>query len=303
MTSLFQSTSQRISTGLTGVPETLLGTLYSRAVDAKCTDSILNDYDAVKIVQQIDYDFSKMGVSRIKSLAISSRAKILDQWAAQFLQKARQQREPVTILHLACGLDTRALRLQKEFTIDDGLDVIWLDADVPDVIEVRRKLQIPAPVEAGAPQAHGTLQYRLEATDVTDENWVAKLGLPRDRKTFVVFEGLAMYLQPAQVRSMIEQLTEFFVAKGNEMAFDSINSFISMFSRFEPIIRRTGSSLQWTLDDPREVESYHQGLILREEVQLRQLIPPEMYLLTWCLWFASWIPVIRKSWNFLRYEW
>jgi O-methyltransferase involved in polyketide biosynthesis len=44
---------------LTGVPETMLLTLYHRALDTQRTDRIINDEFAVRLVEQIEHDFSK----------------------------------------------------------------------------------------------------------------------------------------------------------------------------------------------------------------------------------------------------
>lgn len=46
---------------LKGVPETLLITLYNRAVESQREDAILRDEKAVAMVEQIDYDFSRFG--------------------------------------------------------------------------------------------------------------------------------------------------------------------------------------------------------------------------------------------------
>ena len=55
---------------LQGVPETMLQTLYARAVHSKQPDHKFYDAKAIEIVEQLDYDFSKTE----KDMAMSAGA-------------------------------------------------------------------------------------------------------------------------------------------------------------------------------------------------------------------------------------
>lgn len=292
-----QTSTCRLRPNLTGAQETLLAILYARALDAKKTVPILGDQYAVRLVEQLDYDFSRLRVNWPKAAIIAIRAKFLDRWAVEFLQQAQHDGQPVTILHLAAGLDTRALRLQEHCN-KDGAKVRWVDVDLPDVIDVRRKLRLAEPDS-------DRMQYEMVGSDVTDELWLAKLRLPRDRKTLVLFEGLSMYLQSAQGRMLIEQLTSYFVIPGNQMAFDCFNWLPVIVQRFEPIIARTGSTISWAINDPKELERWHDGLHLTGEI-----LPADNaenvrlpIVVRYFLWMVSWIPVLRTTARYLRYEW
>ena len=48
---------------LTGAQETMLATLYGRAVDSGRATSVLHDDEAQRAVDRIDYDFSKTGMN------------------------------------------------------------------------------------------------------------------------------------------------------------------------------------------------------------------------------------------------
>lgn len=297
MDSNYQDPSQRLKPNLTGAQETLLAILYSRALDAKTNTPILGDQYAVRLVDQLDYDFSKLRVIWLKAAAIALRARFLDQWTAEFLQQSQQATEPVTILHLAAGLDTRALRLQ-EYCNKGGANVRWVDADLPDVIDVRRRIRLPEPNS-------DRMKYEMVAADVTDELWLAKLRLPRDRRTLVVFEGLSMYLKPSQGRALIEQLTGYFVRAGNQLVFDCFNWFPLLVQRFEPIVASTGSRMSWAINNPRELEGWHQGLHVTGEI-LPSDNPENVRLpiiMRWFCWIVSCIPGLRTSATYLRYEW
>lgn len=318
----------KIRPNLTGPQETLLGILSARATDARSPRPVLGDAHAGRILSRLDYDFARLRVGAHKAASLALRARYFDRWAAAFLRRGRGRgrrgaREPVTVLHLAAGLDTRALRLWEEQEEeeeepsprrggggddggDDGGDegareeVLWVDVDLPDVVDVRRRLEIPEPDPAG-----GWMRYELRAADVTEENWLGRLGLPRDRKTFVLFEGLTVYLEPEQGRALIETLTSYFVAPGNQMAFDCLGWWMLAMQRWEPIARNTSSTFRWAIDEPKEIEQFHEGLRLREVI-LPATDPgnadlPALY--GWFIWITSWIPALRKSLQYALYEW
>ncbi|MFF7411410.1 hypothetical protein [Streptomyces lydicus] len=68
-------TGPRIKVRLTGAPETLLGTLYGRAVDSRSARPVLGDPLAVDTVRRLDYDFSKMRISAGDAAGIALRAR------------------------------------------------------------------------------------------------------------------------------------------------------------------------------------------------------------------------------------
>jgi len=94
---------------LTGVKETLLMTLYAKALDNRLEKPILNDQKADEMVNAIDYDFEKLipkGEFRGDNLMVI-RAKQIDEWIKEFLKK----HPGAIVLNLGCGLDTRISRI------------------------------------------------------------------------------------------------------------------------------------------------------------------------------------------------
>lgn len=295
------ASSGKLKPNLTGASETMLAIVAARAIDNNSSHPILGDAWALGILQSLDYDFSKLGVRGYKAAVLALRARYLDRWVAAFLAQARQQNETVTVLHLAAGLDTRALRLQEELRTNQDTQrevVHWVDVELPAVVDVRRRLMIPEPTVPG-------MRYDLKAADVAEENWLAKLGLPRHQRTFVVFEGLTMYLDPAKGRALIRDLTDYFVAEGNQMAFDCVHSWTLFMQKFEPIVRNTSSSFRWAINDSRELEACHQGLQLREEISAMDNpgIAEMSTVLRWLIWLVCWIPVLKRQSRFVRFEW
>ncbi|HBY99418.1 MAG TPA: hypothetical protein DEP84_36685 [Chloroflexi bacterium] len=110
--------------------ETMLMTLYGRALQSRSKDPILQDKWAEDAVNRIDYDFGKLKMREHRTLLIAIRAKQLDLWTTRYLA----DHPNATVLHLGCGLDSRIYR------IDPPASVRWFDVDYPEVIELRRRL-------------------------------------------------------------------------------------------------------------------------------------------------------------------
>lgn len=232
---------------LTGASETMLATLYGRALDSRAAKSILHDSTAAEVVERIEYDFRRTGVNAATAAGVAMRGKRLDDWTTWFLRA----HPSATVLHLACGLDTRAHRIAP------GSGVRWVDVDQPEVVALRERL-LPAPDG----------DYRLVAASVTDEAWLEEV--PADRPTVAVFEGLTMYLTEPEVRSLVERAVRRF--SHGELLFDVYGTTGIRMQKLVPAVRNAKATLHWGLDDPRAIEPW--GLRLVED--LRSLELPEI---------------------------
>ncbi|ANZ42468.1 polyketide synthase [Lentzea guizhouensis] len=213
----------------------MLATLYGRALDSGRAGSVLHDVEARRAVDRIDYDFARTGMTTTTAVGVAIRAKVLDDWTADFIRRTPS----CTVLHLACGLDTRVHRLQRPDTVR------WVDVDLPDVVALRHKL---LPVPDG--------EYRLVASSVTDDEWLDAVSPARP--VVAVFEGLSMYLTQAEGHSLIRRITSRF--ESGELLFDVYGSWGIKMQKLVPAVRNAGATLHWGVDDPREVEALHPGL-------------------------------------------
>ncbi|MEU5615091.1 class I SAM-dependent methyltransferase [Streptomyces sparsogenes] len=227
---------------LSGTQETMLATLYGRALDSRSPHSVLGDRTAQEAVERVAYDFGKTGMTETTAVGIALRAKQLDDWAAAFLA----ENPKANVLHLACGLDTRVHRLAP------SPSVRWLDVDYPDVIDLRRQL---------LPQPDGS--YQMIASSVTEEGWLR--DVPDDRPTVAIFEGLTMYLREEEAKRLIQRITERFPS--GQLLFDVYGSLGIRLQKMVPAVRNAGATLHWGLDDPHEVEAWHNGLALLDAVR------------------------------------
>ncbi|KAI6081665.1 putative polyketide synthase protein [Hypoxylon rubiginosum] len=230
----------KIKITLTGTEETLMAPLIARARDAEMSQPVLNDIYALQTLNRIDHDIEKFQIDDNKATMHTLRALCLDKWTAEFLASNPH----CTVLHLGCGLDSRWQRLQPDFTA-----VRWIDVDLPDVVELRSKL-IPSP--AG--------NYTLLAADATEELWLKQI--PADRPTVVICQGLLMYLEEEVGKRLIQRLVDHF--KSGQLIIDCIGTIVlSLQDRIE-VIRATGSSFKWGIDEPKTLESLHPQLKMLE---------------------------------------
>ncbi|WP_246154892.1 class I SAM-dependent methyltransferase [Saccharopolyspora hirsuta] len=231
---------------LTGAQQTLLGPLYARALDNRRPDPVLGDETSDRLLNDIDFDFPGLKLSSGDRMAIILRAKELDTWAADYLA----DHPDAVVLHLACGLDSRAFRLD----LPGGVD--WFDVDLPDVIELRNRLY---------PEPPGN--YRTIASSATDPGWLDQI--PTGRPTLVIAEGLTMYLTEADGVAMLRRLVERFQV--GEMMFDVVLPWAAKAARASRFLQSTGAEFHWGIGDPHALELRVPGLRLRDQRPLMNL--------------------------------
>ncbi|MGR6917477.1 class I SAM-dependent methyltransferase [[Actinomadura] parvosata] len=226
---------------LTTVQRTMLATLYARALDSRSAPSVLGDRIADEVVRRLDHDWRKTGTRAPWDAALLAlRGRELDRWTTEFLHAHPGE---VTVLHLACGLDSRVHRLAPP------PPVRWVDVDYPDVIDLRRRL---------LPEPGG--DYRMIGASVTDEEWLEQV--PADRPVAVVAEGLTMYLHEEEARRLIQRICGHF--PGGQLLFDCFSKRLlrlaGKMSWMGIVPRAVLESWHWGIDDPRELEGWQGGL-------------------------------------------
>jgi len=288
-----------------GVLETMLATLTMRAQDAAAsspTSQYLNDIWAQPVLDKLDYSPAKERIDRIEFVLL--RAKQFDDWTLEFLAEHADKEEGVTVLHLACGLDSRCFRVGC-FGSGDGREVVcgmgegckvrWIDVDLPEVVRVR-EMAMPRPLESNG------REYTLLAKDVTDPTWLEE-EIPADRPTLVIMEGLLMYLERAEVERLIRRICDHF-PKGQIIADVLGRKFIARQERAKAI-HRTGAIMLSSVDYAEtEIVVLHEKLKLRDQVRLGQR--EGNYILPWkyriLAWVWSWIPGLSTMSGDLRMD-
>jgi O-methyltransferase involved in polyketide biosynthesis len=232
----------KASVDLHGAAQTMLTTLYLKALDAGFDRPVLGDRYAKEAIDRIDYDWQSLGITGRWAPLVTVRSAQYDIWAAQFLSLHPE----ATVIHLGCGLDSRVFRL------DPGPGVEWYDVDYPAVIALRETIYPGRP------------GYHLVAASAVDPSWLNRI--PADRPVLLVAEGISMYLMEHDGVALLRRIVDRFPS--GELQIDFYNWFGIRTQKVQTLMRRSGSTLHWAVNSPEDVLSRVPGLRLLVAVSL-----------------------------------
>lgn len=119
------------------VAETMLITLYTRAVETETRNPIVEDWKAVEIVKrlkehnpEIVTKFKKTPNFKKLAAFISMRARRFDHFVRNFVEKNPN----AIVVNMGCGLDTRYERLN----LQHKKETEWFDLDLSEVINIKK---------------------------------------------------------------------------------------------------------------------------------------------------------------------
>ena len=229
---------------LAGVAETLLLPLYIRALESQRPDALIRDDKAVALVEQIRYDSSwmtKMRVDEEDQVTLVLRNREFDHYVRDFLARNSE----AVVVHIGCGLDSRFER------VDNG-QVEWYDLDLPEVIELRRKL-----IDGEGARNH------LLACSVLDSAWLNVVSAHHPRPFLFLAEGVLMYFEEAQVKSLVLTLRDHF--PGSELVFDAFSPFLVRMNNLRISRTNIGARYHWGLKRGQDLERWGDGITLLDE--------------------------------------
>ena len=168
---------------LSGVPETMLQTVYARAKESRGRGAI-HDAKAEEIIEKLDYDFSLADKDTAMHSGVIARTIVLGR-----LTKAWLGAHPgAVVANIACGLDTRCYRMSGY--------AHWYNLDLPETMAVREKL---------LPESGTISQIAMSAM----EDWGSKIS-EQNVPVLIVIEGLTMYLNAKDVQQIFAVISSRF---------------------------------------------------------------------------------------------
>jgi O-methyltransferase involved in polyketide biosynthesis len=239
---------------LGGVQETLLIPLWSRAKLAKENNSILVDLRAIDIVEKLQYDFSKIDKYFPYFLHVVNlvRAKMLENIINEYLLNHPR----ATIINLGAGLDTTFCR------VDNGV-LNWYDIDLPDVMEIRKKL-IPE-----------TDRSRYIEESIFEMEWIESIDGIRDGLLFIS-GGVLEYFDKNVVKKFFSDLADHFPE--SEIAFNAIrNNTISSIFNYR-LMRQLGmksATMKWKFSSPEKIKRWDKRIVILEQYPIFSKINTE----------------------------
>lgn len=182
------------------VQETLVIPLYGRKMCSELFPSLYRDETAIRLLQQVDYDFSlleKQSQSTMQQfgfLEVSMRQNDLAWEVRDYLQTHPN----AAVVNLGCGLDNTGR------DCDNGTCKLY-NLDFPDVIEVRNAL-LPA----------GAREENIPC-DLNDTSWFQQIDASGGAVFFAA--GVFYYFLRNQVQSLVQSMSKAF--PGGRLVFDA----------------------------------------------------------------------------------
>lgn len=204
-----------------GVNKTLYIPLYGKAYVSR-KGLLLTDRKAEEIWENEGFPLKGKAASKWLAYNMGMRAKVFDDWTEE---KMKEQPDAV-ILHIGCGLDSRAQRISR-----NGQP--WFDIDFPEVIVERQKY---------FREGEG---YHMLPADMRQEGW--KASVPGGR-TIVVMEGVSMYFRPEELTALLRQLGEEF--EQVTLLMDCYTVFAAKATKYKNPINEVGVTTVYGMDDP-----------------------------------------------------
>ncbi len=259
---------------LGGVAETLLIPLYFRAKESQHPDALIKDEQAVALVKQIDYDFTRIRLRKHDEIAIILRLREFDRFARDFLSRCPD----AVVVHIGCGLDTRFQR------VDNGR-VEWYDLDLPEVIDLRRQL-IGGEGE----------RYHLLAGSVFDRAWLDTVSVHRRRPFLFMSEAVLMYFEEAEVKRLVLTLRKHF--PGAELVCDAATPLMVRLDNLHLVMTPVRARVHWGLARGQDLEAWGEGIRLLEEWFYFERPEPRLGAMQ----MMRYIPGIRKASGIFHYR-
>ena len=184
------------------VQETLVIPLYSRKLCTELYPNLFQDETAVRLIDQIDYDFSEVEknshslMQRFGSLEVAMR-----QYDLAFEVRDYLKDHPnAAVVNLGCGLDGTGR------SCDNGSCKIY-NLDLPDVIAVRNEL-LPA----------GEREKNIPC-NLNDTEWFSQIDASGGAVFFA--SGVFYYFLTEQVKALVQKMADAF--PGGVLVFDAAN--------------------------------------------------------------------------------
>ena len=184
------------------VQETLIIPLFARKVCAELYPNLYRDETAVRLIEQIDYDFSGAEknshslMQRFGSLEVAMRQNDLAWEVRDYLK----DHPKAAVVNLGCGLDSTGR------ACDNGSCKIY-NLDFPDVIAVRNEL-LPA----------GDREQNIPC-DLKDTACFSQIDASDGAVFFA--SGVFYYFLTAQVKALVQSMADAF--PGGALVFDAAN--------------------------------------------------------------------------------
>jgi O-methyltransferase involved in polyketide biosynthesis len=129
-----------------------------------------------------------------------------------------------------------------------------------------------------------------------DRAWLDVVSVHRQRSFLFLIEGVLMYFEEAQIRSLVLTLRDHF--PGAELIFDAFSSFFVWASNRRVARTNFGARCHWTLKRGKDLESWGDGIRLLGEWFPFSCPEPRLAHIQW----IRHIPLLAKTIGIFYYR-
>ena len=193
---------------------------------------IIKDEKAEEIIQLAGYNQKKLKLKKSYQIFLTIRAKLIDDYTKEFIDNHNGD---CTVIQVACGLDSRYIRLNND-------KVKWYDLDLYGTIALRKKFY------------KQSQNYKMIESNVCNFTWIDKID-PSDLKkpVLIIAEGLFMYLSKEDNQTVFSSLPKYF--KDVDIIFDAFSPHVVKISKYIGTLKRTSASFSFGFKDPKVIEN------------------------------------------------
>ena len=235
---------------LSDVSRTAILTLLGHVVASEKDNIVFNDPMAVLCLEMLvaiaSADEKKWIIRQKRMLntfdarAMARRVETFDNIANLFISNHPK----CTVINLGCGFDTRFWRIENK-------DCRYIEIDFPEVVALKREL------------LKYQLGYELIGCSVLDPSWIDKVITNGNSNFLLLAEGLFMFLAERDVKNLLQLLAQKLIRSQLvvEMAQEKwTKGFWKMIFALQARVWGLDVSFAFGIKDPREIESYGNGL-------------------------------------------
>ncbi len=229
---------------MNSINKTLYIPLYGKALVSK-KGIILSDKKAEEIWASQEIKLKAKSKSKWLAYYMGMRSAVFDDWLINKLKEF----DGGAVIHIGCGLDSRILRV-------NWVNHKWYDVDFLAVINERKKY------------FNESKNYEMLAGDASNPTWLE--NIKESDISFVVMEGVSMYLEDSKIKQLFNSLGEHF-----EKVFvlmDCYTTFAAKMSKYKNPINEVGVTKVYGVDQPKLLEKG--GVCFLQELDMT----PEKYI-------------------------
>jgi O-methyltransferase involved in polyketide biosynthesis len=235
------------------VQNTMLLPLWGRAFASKLNPTILDDKEAIKIIDTLDYDFSKVEKSfgEFGGICYIARAHIFDDIIRDFIAAHPN----ASIVNIGAGLDTTFSR------IDNG-SIHWYNLDLPEVIEFRKQF------------IHDSDRNSCVPVSVFDVSWFSKIKFSPAEGILLFAAGVFYYFKENELKELFSAMAEYF--PNGKLAFDAESK--AAVQKSNRMVRKTGNrgaTMYFSVNKPTVFEQWSSKIKVQNVLPFFHSIPKD----------------------------